>query len=121
VIDICSPSPAIGWENQERASLIQRGPAEMLLALALIHHLAIAKNLPFEKIASFFASCGTWLIIEFVPKDDPNVQTMLSMRKDIFAEYTQKCFEDTFSSLFIIEQKEKLHGSSRILYIMKIK
>ncbi len=121
VVDVCHPSPALGWQNRERASLIERGPADLIVAFALIHHLAIAKNIPFEKIASFFASCGKWLLIEFVPKDDLNVQTMLSMRKDIFAEYTQKCFENAFRPFFTIKKIEKINRSSRILYFMKKK
>ena len=54
VIDLTNPSPAIGWENNERMSFLERGPADTVLALALIHHLAISNNLPFVKIASFF-------------------------------------------------------------------
>jgi hypothetical protein len=121
VMDICHPSPALGWQNRERASLIERGPADLVIAFALIHHLAIAKNIPFEKIASFFALCGTWLIIEFVPKDDPNVQTMLSMRKDIFPDYKEESFKKVFSKYFTIKDINSLQGSRRVLYLMKKK
>ena len=121
VVNICNPSPAIGWQNTERASLIQRGPADLIVALALIHHFAIAKNIPFEKIASFFASCGKWLLIEFVPKDDPNVQTMLSLRKDIFKDYTEESFKKTFSKYFTVKLIKPLQGSHRALYLMKKK
>ena len=55
VLDLTNPSPGIGWENQERMSLIERGPADSAMALALIHHLAISNNLPFSKIAQFLS------------------------------------------------------------------
>jgi len=66
--DLTNPSGDIGFANKERDSLVKRGPADTVLALALIHHLAIANNLPFKQIAEFFSWCGHSLIIEFVPK-----------------------------------------------------
>ena len=58
VIDLTNPSPAIGWDNAERASLAQRGPADLVLALALIHHLAISNNVPLEDVAPIFCQSG---------------------------------------------------------------
>jgi hypothetical protein len=81
VLDLTNPSPGIGWENQERMSLIDRGPADTILALALIHHLAISNNLPFRKVAHFLSQICRSLIIEFVPKCDSQVQKLLSSRK----------------------------------------
>ncbi len=93
LIDLTNPSPGIGWENSERAAFIERGPVDLVMALALIHHLAISNNLPLELIADFFAKVGEWLIIEFVPKEDSQVQRLLSSRKDIFPGYTESGFE----------------------------
>ncbi|HPZ08861.1 MAG TPA: SAM-dependent methyltransferase, partial [Candidatus Eremiobacteraeota bacterium] len=70
LLDLTNPSPDIGWQNQERESIMKRGPADTVLALALIHHLAISNNLPFYKIADFFSKICKNLIIEFVPKSD---------------------------------------------------
>ncbi len=119
IIDICSPTPSIGWGNKERLSLIQRGPADLIIALALIHHLAIAKNIPFEYISSLFASCSKWLVIEFVPKDDENVKTMLSSREDIFNKYSKEEFEIEFRKHFNILNIQPLLDSNRTLYFMK--
>ena len=58
LLDLTNPSPGIGWENEERASFVARGPADVVLALALIHHLAISNNLPLARIAGFFARSG---------------------------------------------------------------
>src|SRR5919109_2075597 len=68
LLDLTNPSPAIGWGNEERDSFRARGPADLVLALALIHHLAISNNVPLPQLAAFFAESGQWLVIEFVPK-----------------------------------------------------
>ena len=66
VIDLATPSPPIGWANQEGMGLAQRGPADMVLALALIHHLAIANNEPLKMIAEYFRSLSHWAVVELV-------------------------------------------------------
>lgn len=119
VLDLTNPSPAIGWENRERMSFLQRGPVDTVLALALIHHLAISNNLPLDRIAGFFANVCKWLVIEFVPKSDSQVQRLLSSREDIFSGYTQRAFEEVFSRYFTIEQSVRVKGTERTLYFMK--
>jgi hypothetical protein len=121
VLDLTNPSPSIGWENNERMSLQERGPADAVLALALIHHLAIANNLPFSRIARFLHKMCSWLIIEFIPKKDPKVQVLLSTREDIFDDYAQLSFEKDFTEFFTIEASEKIKNSERLLYLMKSK
>ena len=120
-IDLNNPSPGIGWENEERKSLWERGPAETILALALIHHLAISNNVPLAKIALLFRNTCHSLIIEFVPKSDSMTQKLLTSRKDIFPDYTQQAFEDEFSQFFDIIRSEKMSDSERTLYLMKKK
>lgn len=119
VIDLTNPSPAIGWASSERKSFMERGPADLVLALALIHHLAISNNLPFSYIANFCSKIGTAVIIEFVPKSDSQVQKLLQTRKDIFVKYTQEDFEKEFSKKFKIVKKSVISGSKRTLYLMK--
>ena len=121
LLDLANPSPGIGWENQERMSLIDRGPADTVLALAVLHHLVISNNLPFAKIANFFSKICKALIIEFVPKHDSQVQRLLSTREDIFIEYNQRVFEETFSRFFKIESSKKIRESERMLYLMRRK
>jgi ribosomal protein L11 methylase PrmA len=119
LIDLTNPSPGIGWENKERMSLIERGPADTVFALALIHHLAISNNLPIRKIVNFFNFICKSLIIEFVPKDDSQVQRLLSTREDIFPDYTREAFENEFDRYFSIKRIEKIRDSKRILYLMQ--
>jgi hypothetical protein len=119
LLDLTNPSPGIGWENTERISLMQRGPADTAFALALIHHLAISNNLPIGKIANFFSQVCKSLIIEFIPKDDSQVQRLLSTREDIFPEYTQQDFEIEFKKYFTINNIENIKDSKRTMYLMK--
>lgn len=119
VLDLTNPTSAIGWANEERMSFMERTPVDMVFALALIHHLVIANNVPLPKAAEFFSRIGQWLVIEFVPKEDPKVQILLSTRKDIFADYTVDGFEAAMSGYFSIERKVLLQDSQRILYLMK--
>lgn len=117
-IDLSNPSPDLGWANQERESLIKRGPADLVMALALVHHLAISNNLPLENIAEFLTKIGKNIIIEFVPKNDSQVQKLLASREDIFTNYNQENFENVFQKYFNIIEKRQLKDSSRLLYLM---
>ncbi len=119
VIDLTNPSPAIGWNNAERDSLVQRGPADAALALALVHHMAIGNNVPLSRVAGFFAGCGQWLIVEFVPKSDSQVQRLLRNRADIFPGYTREGFEADFRRWFEIVHSSSIRDSERWLYLMK--
>ena len=121
VLDLTNPSPAIGWHNRERDALLDRAPADMVLALALIHHLAISNNVPLPQLADFFADTGKWLVIEFVPKSDTQVQKLLTSRKDIFPNYTRESFEDAFAEQFEIREKVAVEESERFLYLMELK
>jgi hypothetical protein len=121
VLDLTNPSPALGWANRERNSFTQRGPADLVLALAVIHHLAISNNVPLPQLADFFAEAGKWLVIEFVPKSDSQVKKLLSTRLDIFPSYTLEGFEAAFSPRFRILEKLNLQESERTLYFMEVR
>ena len=119
LLNLANPSPAIGWANEERMSLLERGPADMVLALGLIHHLAIANNVPLEYIAAFLARAGNYLLIEFVPKEDSQVRKLLQNREDIFSAYTEENFEQVFSQYFCLLEKQAIPDSLRTLYLYK--
>jgi hypothetical protein len=121
VLDLTNPSANIGWANQERDSLAKRGPADLLLALALIHHICISNNVPLENFADYLSMRGKKLIIEFVPKQDSQVQILLNTRKDIFPQYNIEGFESAFSQSFEIVKKQPVEGSLRVLYLMESK
>jgi hypothetical protein len=119
VLDLSHPTPAIGVNNEERNSFLGRTNVDIVLALALIHHLVIGKNIPFNMAADFFHRTGQYLIIEFVPEQDEKVRLMLKQKTTVFTDYDQNNFESSFNLYFSIEKKEFISGSSRTLYLMK--
>jgi hypothetical protein len=121
ILDLTNPSPAIGWANKERQSITERGRADVVMALALIHHLAIANNVPLKEIARLFRSMGEWLILEFVPKDDTQVQRLLSSREDVFLEYNEKYFLRDFLESYALVDCRPITDSGRKLFLMKAK
>ena len=121
IMDLTNPSPGLGWGHQERKALISRGPVDLVLALALVHHLAISNNVPFEKMASLFRKIGTYLIIEFIPKSDSQVKRLLQTRKDIFPNYSPGVFENAFIKDFEIIDKQKVTETARTIYFMRVR
>jgi ribosomal protein L11 methylase PrmA len=118
-IDLTNPSPSIGWSNEERTSFSKRLNCDTAMALAVIHHLVISNNIPFKKVARYISSFCNNLIIEFVPKSDSQVQTLLMTRKDIFPDYNIETFEQEFKIFFPRIEKIKIQGSERHLFLMK--
>ncbi len=114
--DLTNPSPDLGWAGAERDSLAARGPADVVLALALVHHLAIGNNRPLPDVAAYFARLGRRAVVEFVPKDDSQVRRLLASRRDVFPTYTLEGFEAAFGREFDIERKEPVAGTVRTLY-----
>lgn len=118
VMDLTNPSSSIGWDNKERMSFERRGKADVIMALALIHHLAISNNVSFGMIANFMAQFCKNLIIEFIPKSDSQIQRITSRDIDF---YTQDNFEREFGCYFHIKTKIQINDSERWIYLMERK
>jgi ribosomal protein L11 methylase PrmA len=121
LMDLTNPSPGLGWAGEERQGLMKRGNADVVLALALVHHLAIGNNVPLVEVARLFGRLSRKLIIEFVPKEDSQVQRMLATREDIFSSYTERDFEKAFEEVFEIDSAALVRGSCRRIYSMTLK
>ena len=121
VIDVTNPSPALGFNNAERSAFHDRVKPELVLALALIHHLVIGKNITLEMLGEYFAGIARYLVIEFVPREDPKVKQMLASRKDVFSDYSIERFEDCFTRHFDIQNKKLIPGTTRTLYLLQRK
>ena len=105
VQDLTNPSPSLGWHHGERRALLDRGPADVALALALLHHLVIGGGVPLAEVARFFHAACRHLIIEFVPKTDSQVRRMLALREDTFPDYTPEGFAAAFAPYFVTSQR----------------
>ena len=119
VVDLANPTPAIGLNNAERASFIDRVQVDLALALALVHHLSIGKNIPFVQLNELFQKMTNYLIVEFIPKEDEKVQLMLKEKKDVYYDYNEENFLEAFSHNFSVRDRKAIPGSYRILYLMK--
>ena len=117
--DLTNPSAALGWAHRERDAFTQRGPADMVFALALVHHLAISNNVPLLKVAEYFAELCNWLVIEFVPKSDSQVLKLLQNREDIFENYTSEGFDEAFSEFFEIQERVNIKETDRVMYLYR--
>ena len=115
--DLMNPSPAIGWRNFERMTLWDRLPKiDGIICLALIHHICIGKNVPLSEFVKFLFSLSNKVLIEFVPKSDQMVKGLLQNRKDIFFNYSEKCFEKEIAKHAKIENVYDIKKSKRKLY-----
>jgi hypothetical protein len=119
VLDLANPSPAIGWAHKERMSLAQRGPVDAVLALGLVHHLALANNVPLGRIAEFLSGLGRWLVVEFVPKADAQAARLMATRESSFPDYEPAAFERAFSEHFAILAKAPVTPTLRTMYLMQ--
>ena len=116
LMDLVDPSPALGWANSERRSLIARSDADVVLALALVHHLAIGRNVPLPMLSAFFADLAPGLVIEFVPKEDAMVRRLLATRRDVFPDYTLDGFRSAFEADFELLDETPIGGTARTLF-----
>lgn len=118
-IDLSNPTPSHGWAHEEWASLAARGPADLVMALALVHHLAIGNNVPLEGITAYLAHLGRHAILEWVPKDDPQVLRLLSGRRDVFDGYTEDGLRAAIAVHFTVVDRAPIPGSGRVLYLLR--
>jgi ribosomal protein L11 methylase PrmA len=114
--DLTDPSPPLGWGSAERKGLLERIDTDVILALALVHHLAIGSNVPLPMVASLFARLSPHAVVEWVPKEDAMVKRLLASREDVFDDYTEAGFEAAFRAHFDLLSKTPIEGSVRTLY-----
>jgi SAM-dependent methyltransferase len=117
VVDLANPSPSLGWHNEERASFLERCNVDIVLALALIHHVSIGNNVPLPMTARLFAAVGRNLVLEFVPKEDSQVQRMLATRVDIFDNYTLEGLLAAYDPYFTLVERREISGSMRTVLL----
>lgn len=120
-LEVDNPTSGRGVEHRERFSLSERGPCELLLALALTHHLSISDGIPFSKIASQFSKWCKNLIVEYVGLKDEQTIRLLATREKPLEELTKDRFESAFSEFFEIVESKSLSGSDRTIYWMRSK
>jgi hypothetical protein len=118
VMDLANPTSRIGWNHAERSSLVDRGPADLVLALGLIHHLSLSNQVPLAMAGEFFQRIGRALVIEFVPPTDSQVSRMLSRMPRLCEGYSLAVFEREFGRFFDCIDIARVADSERRIYLM---
>ena len=119
VMDLVDPSPALGWRHAERKALGERPQPDLVLALALVHHLSIRGHVPLPELVDWLADLvvpGGTLVVEFVGKTDPMVQRLLRNQADIYDDYDDSTFEEHLRRRFDVERSEELIPGRRRIY-----
>ena len=119
VQDVANPSPGLGWAGRERRSLLERADPDVILALALVHHLAISRNVPLPMLLGLFADLAPWAVVEFVPREDPMVRRLLAARRDVFDDYTIDGFRAAAAGRFEVVREEPIAESPRTLFLLR--
>ncbi len=119
VMDLANPSPATGWANRERMTLEERGPADLVLALALLHHLAIGRNVPMDRIVRAVRPPRQVGAHRVDPKQDPRVQQLLASREDVFRDYDEATFLRAAETSFTVARRDPIPGTDRVLFLLQ--
>jgi hypothetical protein len=121
VQDLADPSPGIGWRGTERPPLVERSSPDVVLCLAVIHHLVIGRNIPLGAVIDWFAELGAEVILEWVAPDDPMVLGLTANRKthEIHSDYTEDDLRSYLSERFVIDREEELRGGTRRLFALR--
>lgn len=119
VVDLVNPPGPTGFANEERRGLLERGPADVVLALALVHHLAIRNGVPLDRIVDFLARSGRAALVEFVPPEDAQAAAMLRARTGPAHPYDRATFENAVARRFEVLARDAVGASGRILYTLR--
>lgn len=117
VVDLTDPSPGLGWRGRERRAIWERGRPDLVLALALVHHLVLGANVPLAEVVEWLAQVGENLVVEFVDKRDPMSRKLLLNKVDQFPDYTVAEFERLLGLHFTIRRRVELKSGDRVLYV----
>lgn len=117
VMNLADPSPDRGWRNGERLAFGRRSRPDLVLALALIHHLVISRNVPMAEFVAWLADAGGEIVVEFPTRDDLMVQRLLrNKREGIHDDYTVESFEVALGARYDVRRREELPSGTRICY-----
>jgi SAM-dependent methyltransferase len=117
VQNVADPSPNWGWRNRERTDLPTRSRPDLVLCLALIHHVVITANIPLAEFIDWLAGLTDKLVIEYVSRKDDKVQTLLRNKEDKYSDYSRESLEASLNRHFAITTREDVNNGDRTLYL----
>lgn len=116
IMNLGNVSPGQGWRGQERKAFDTRGKPDLILCLALMHHIVISANIPLREFLSWLRSLDSEIVIEFVSVEDDMSKMLLRNRENQYQELTEAVFEQSIAQMFSIASSEPVKGSHRKLY-----
>jgi hypothetical protein len=115
--NVCDPSPDIGWRNLERGSFERRTDPDLILALAVVHHISIAGNVPLPEVVRWLAGFNSSMVVELPTRDDPMVKSLLAAKREgTHDDYDRPIFEATLNECFDVVRHEETPSGTRVLY-----
>ena len=118
-LDLTDPSPNLGWRGRERKGLAERGRPDLVLCLALVHHVAIAANVPLAQWIDWLRSLAAHLVIELPTREDAMVERLLEAKAGSHPDYDRERFEALLAEAFVIERTQTLGSGTRVLYFAR--
>ena len=117
VLDLSDPSPGIGWRSRERLPFVERIRPDLMLCLAVVHHLALTNTVPLDEIVAFLAEFGAPLVVEFPHRNDVMASRLLARKRPgVFDAYNRYNWERALQSRFKVLTAETLPSGTRTLY-----
>jgi SAM-dependent methyltransferase len=117
-VDLAFPTPAIGWENREYSSFLNRcaGKFDTVMMLAVLHHLLLSSQIPLDHIATLCNRLTTdYLIMEWVPPTDAKYIEIIRGREAIYNHITEVAYREAFAAYFSVIDELTL-ANGRILF-----
>jgi SAM-dependent methyltransferase len=121
VANIARPTPSVGWDNSESLSLLDRatGKFDLVMMLAVIHHLILTEQIPLDRIASLcFRLARRWLLVEWVPPSDPMYRKLVRGREDLYGALNENDFGQAFHVYFETVEQCRL-SNGRTLFLLR--
>jgi SAM-dependent methyltransferase len=119
--DLARPTPAVGWENSESSPLLARleGKFEAVLMLAVIHHLLLLEQIPLREIIALVARLTTrYLVMEWVPAQDPMYISLMRGRNDLYGAINETDLLAACAGRFTVRKRLTLENG-RILILFE--
>jgi hypothetical protein len=117
VLDLSDPSPGLGWRSRERRPFVERVRPDVVLCLAVVHHLALTNTVPLDEIVAFLRELGATLVVEFPHRDDVMAKRLLARKRDgLFDGYDLPQWEAALATQFDVQRQATLPSGTRTLY-----
>lgn len=122
VMDILNPSPSLGWMNKERSSFFERVNPDLVMLLGISHHLLAQANINFTKLLELCLITKKYLILEYIPPEDPNYRNLFVSRQNQFEWYTKESLILNLQNKFnVIDIKQVDPTNRSIIFLEKKK